>query len=82
MKYLNYLESTWEEFRDEIKEENSLLLIPIGCLEEHGPHLPINCDCVIGEKICESVATDCNIILGPPIRFGESRKTQGLPGTM
>jgi len=82
MKFLNYLEATWEEFRDAIKEKNSLILIPVGCLEEHGPHLPINCDCVIGEKICEIVAVDNQIILGPPIRFGVSRTTQGFPGTM
>jgi len=82
VKYLNYLEATWEEFRDAIKEKNSLILIPVGCLEEHGPHLPINCDCVIGEKICEMVAVDNQVILGPPIRYGVSRTTQGFPGTM
>lgn len=82
MKYINYLESTWEEFKDAVREKSSLILIPIGCLEEHGPHLPINCDCVIGEKICETVAVDNQIILGPPVRYGVSRTTQGFPGTM
>jgi len=82
MKFLNYLESTWEEFRDEARENNSLILIPVGCIEEHGPHLPLNCDCVIGEKICETVAKENNIILGPPIRYGVSRTTQGFPGTL
>lgn len=82
MRYLNYLESTWEEFGEVIKENNSLILIPVGCLEEHGPHLPINCDCVIGEKICEIVAVNNQVILGPPIRYGVSRTTQGFPGTM
>ncbi len=82
MKYLNYLDATWEDFRDEINEENSLILIPVGCLEEHGPHLPINTDCVISEKICENVAKKSYIILGPPVRFGVCRKTQGFPGTL
>ena len=82
MKFLNYLTATWEEFQDVIKEKKSLILIPVGCIEEHGPHLPLNTDCIIGEKICEIVAKENNIILGPPIRYGVSRTTQGLPGTL
>ncbi|MHA1438819.1 MAG: creatininase family protein [Promethearchaeota archaeon] len=82
MKFLNYLESTWEDFKEEINQENSTILIPVGCLEEHGPHLPLNCDCVIGEKICEYVAKKNRIILGPPVRYGISRTTQGFPGTL
>jgi len=82
MRYLEYLTATWEEFRDEIKEESSLILIPVGCVEEHGPHLPLNTDCIIGETICESVAQQTQIILGPPIRYGVSRTTQGFPGTL
>ncbi|MHA1149643.1 MAG: creatininase family protein [Promethearchaeota archaeon] len=82
MKYINYIYATWEDFDKATKEENSLLLIPVGCLEEHGPHLPLSTDCIIGERICEEVAKDIDIILGPPIRFGVSRTTQGFPGTL
>ena len=82
MKFLEYLNATWEEFRDEIKEKNSLILIPIGCLEEHGPHLPINTDGIIAEKMCEIVAKKNNVILGPPVIYGVCRTTQGVPGTI
>lgn len=82
MIYLNYLEASWDEFRDAIINKNSLILISIGCLEEHGPHLPLSTDCIIGDKICEIVAKQNNIILGPPIQFGVSRTTQGFPGTL
>jgi creatinine amidohydrolase len=82
MKYLNYLKATWEEFRDIVKEKNSLILIPVGCVEEHGPHLPVSSDCIIAEKICETVAKENKIILGPPIKYGVSRTTQGVPGTL
>ncbi|TFG20451.1 MAG: creatininase family protein [Promethearchaeota archaeon] len=82
MKYLNYLNATWEEFDKAVKESHSLILIPVGCLEEHGPHLPLSTDCIIGEKICEQVAQETDIIVGPPIRFGVSRTTQGFPGTL
>jgi len=82
MKYLDYGKSTWEEFNEAIIEKSSLILIPIGCLEEHGPHLPLNTDGIIAKKICQFVAKLNNIILGPTILFGTSRTTQGFPGTI
>ncbi|MHA1337327.1 MAG: creatininase family protein [Promethearchaeota archaeon] len=82
MTYLNYLNATWEDFKKEIDSGKSIILIPVGCIEEHGPHLPLNTDCLIAEKLCETVVKECEIILGPPIRFGVSRSTQGFPGTL
>ncbi len=82
MKYLEYLNATWEEFRAAINEKNALMLIPIGCLEEHGPHLPLNCDGIIAERICQTVAKLNDVILGPTILFGVCRTTQGFPGTI
>lgn len=82
VKLKNYIEQSWEEFQEAIKEDNSLILIPIGCLEEHGPHLPINTDGFIATKICEIVAEKNDIILGPEVLFGTSRTTQGFPGTI
>src|ERR1700675_2567750 len=30
--------------------ENSILCLPIGSIEQHGPHLPLNTDCVLAEE--------------------------------
>ena len=33
---------TWEEYRDVITK--NLVILPVGSLEQHGPHLPLNVD--------------------------------------
>lgn len=37
-------------------EKNSLILLPVGQVEEHGPHLPLECDCIIARETARSVA--------------------------
>ncbi|MFO8020577.1 MAG: creatininase family protein [Promethearchaeia archaeon] len=82
MPYVNHLKGTWKEFQEMAEKKDSIVLIPIGCIEEHGPHLPINTDGIIAEKMCKHVAKETDIILGPTVRFGVSRTTQGFPGTL
>lgn len=46
---------TSPEIEQAVKKD-TLVLIPVGQVEEHGPHLPVNCDCVIAEKTAQEVA--------------------------
>lgn len=82
MAYIDHLNATWKEFEKKADEENSIVLIPFGCVEEHGPHLPINTDGIIAEKMSKQVAKEEKIILAPTVLFGVSRTTQGFPGTL
>ena len=60
------------------------IIIPIGCMEEHGPHLPLSTDGMLAMAFAEAVARDGSvpIIAGPLVDFGVSVLTQGFPGTM
>ena len=40
----------------EAAERDSLILIPVGQVEEHGPHLPLGCDCIIARETARAVA--------------------------
>ena len=42
-----------EEFEDAIKKSGGLCIIPIGCIEKHGQHLPVGTDMFIARKIIE-----------------------------
>jgi creatinine amidohydrolase len=45
----------------EIKEaadSDTLILLPVGQVEEHGPHLPLECDCIIARETAKAVAED------------------------
>ncbi len=63
---------------------NAAIIIPIGCMEEHGPHLPLATDSMIAMSFAEAVAKDESlpIIAGPLIDFGVSVLTQGFPGSI
>ncbi|MEM7698348.1 MAG: creatininase family protein [Verrucomicrobiota bacterium] len=60
-----------------------LIILPIGATEQHGPHLPINCDTVIAERICEAASAKTQIPLLPTLRVTvSSGHTSKWPGTI
>ncbi len=63
---------------------NAAIIIPIGCMEEHGPHLPLATDSMLAIAFAEAVARDGSfpVVAGPLVDFGESVLTQGFPGSI
>lgn len=65
----------------------SLLILPIGTTEEHGPHLPVDTDARIaaayGARLVEAVATDLPVLLMDTICYGYSMQImRQWPGTI
>ena len=56
---INFEKNSWP-FLKECIEKNALVLMPIGAIEQHGPHLPIDTDMTIARKISEAVAQKLN----------------------
>ena len=48
-----------EEFKKAVEISNGLCILPIGCLEKHGQHLPVGTDSLHGIGIAERAADDC-----------------------
>ncbi|HXG74139.1 MAG TPA: creatininase family protein [Candidatus Nitrosotenuis sp.] len=48
------------------------VLIPVGSLEQHGPHLPVSTDSDIVSEIARQVAKRCGLWLLPTISYGVS----------
>lgn len=83
---LLFEEMTWPEVRDAASRGLPLVL-PVGATEQHGPHLPLNTDCLIPVGIAREVSRTLPLVIGPPIRFGaKSRPLSGggesFPGTV
>lgn len=64
--------------RDEVKEKVSdgVVIIPVGAIEQHGPHLPLNTDTVIIEeitdKVCEFFEGEYPVLKIPVVSYGNS----------
>ncbi|MGH7776754.1 MAG: creatininase [Candidatus Dormibacterales bacterium] len=77
---------TWPEVRD-AAAAGLPVVVPMGSTEQHGPHLPLNTDCVIPVGIALEAARRLPLVVAPPIRFGAmSRPLSGggesFPGTL
>ena len=60
-----------------------LLVVPLGSLEQHGPHLPMDTDtriaCAVASRACAGRA---GVGLAPPIAIGASGEHADFPGTL
>ncbi|MFB6123218.1 MAG: creatininase [Haloferacaceae archaeon] len=61
-------ELTWEEFDDHV--DGSVVFVPVGSTEQHGPHLPLNVDTVIATEFSRRVARRVDGLVAPPLPYG------------
>jgi creatinine amidohydrolase len=79
-------EQSWPEIQAHINRR-SLLLLPVGTTEEHGPHLPVDCDARIaaayGERLARALEAEIPVLLMDTVRYGYSMKImRQWPGTI
>lgn len=65
-------------------KKNSLVIIPVGAIEQHGPHLPLGVDSMIAEVACDGLYERLPdaVWFGPALAFGKSNEHVGFPGTL
>jgi creatinine amidohydrolase/Fe(II)-dependent formamide hydrolase-like protein len=77
-------ELTWPEARKRF-EEVDVALLPVGAVEQHGPHLPLDTDAYDAQILCREVAMRCSdpkpIVL-PLIPYGVSYHHDDFAGTI
>jgi len=75
-------ELTWPQI-DALERQRTLFILPVGMIEEHGPHLPVGAD-TLGVTYEASGASrrvsralpDWNVVMMPPINYGHSGANQ------
>ncbi|HEU5038009.1 MAG TPA: mycofactocin biosynthesis peptidyl-dipeptidase MftE [Nocardioides sp.] len=60
---------------------SGLVLVPLGSVEQHGPHLPLDTDTVIAVAVAERVAAELGAWVAPALSYGSSGEHQSFPGT-
>lgn len=59
------------DLRKIIKKQKAVI-IPVGSIEQHGPHLPVSTDSDIVSEIAKRVSDKCNFLLVPTVSYGVS----------
>lgn len=63
--------------------DRPLVLVPVGSVEQHGPHLPLDTDTRIAVAVAEAVAArHGSALVAPAIAYGSSGEHDGFPGTV
>lgn len=79
-------EKTWQEIRELSSSSNSVIILPLGTVEQHGPHLPLGTDTFILEGVlvesCRKSKQKNNILILPTIPYGFSHLHTYFPGTI
>jgi creatinine amidohydrolase len=74
---------SWTDVRDEIaKDPVPIVLVPIGVVEQHGPHLPLNEDSMVAEWVAERISERTGALVAPVLNYGYSPTFRGYPGTI
>jgi mycofactocin precursor peptide peptidase len=70
---------TWPETAG----DNRLLVVPVGSLEQHGPHLPLDTDTRIAVAAAHGLAgRRTDVVVAPAVPYGASGEHQCFPGTV
>jgi creatinine amidohydrolase len=80
-------ELTWPEARRVARDRRSLVLLPLGAVEQHGPHLPLAVDWLGAEELARRVAPPLRRagwrpILAPSLPYGVSALAERWSGTV
>jgi creatinine amidohydrolase len=78
--------ATWEEVRD-LDPSPSVAILPVGALEAHGPHLPMDTDVIIAQAMAREGArllseAGHSVLLLPPLTYTSAPFAAGFSGTV
>ena len=79
----SYRHLTWPEIKEAVAKKR-VALLPVGSMEGHGPHLPVDADSVIAEGVCRRVAAAIpgRVVVLPTVVYGISGHHMDFPGTI
>jgi creatinine amidohydrolase len=80
---LRWDERSWPEIQAIRDGGGRMLLLPVGAIEQHGPHLPVNVDAVFAESFCCYASARTGVPVLPAITYACSLgHTDRWPGTI
>ncbi len=81
-KVKNYLPHMTVPEVEAFLTKSDMVIIPVGALEQHGPHLPIGTDILSGIERCKLIAQERDILVAPILFAGQSPYHMGFSGSI
>lgn len=82
---MKFYELNQEQAKRYLPEKNMVVLLPVGAVEVHGDHLPLDTDCRlangIAEKVEERLGTEYCAVL-PCVPYGQVWSLRDVPGSI
>jgi creatinine amidohydrolase len=83
-KSVMWKELTAADLREKA-EADAVVLLPVGSMEQHGPHLPVGVDTFLSEGVCkataEAIAGEMPIVVAPTLWCGMAEHHMAFGGT-
>jgi creatinine amidohydrolase len=73
---------TWPQVREQIETGRDTVVVALGATEQHGPHMPLATDALIGDHLARRLADRLDAFVAPTLRVGCSEHHLGFAGTM
>lgn len=70
MSEVNIMRMDAFTYREKVADPLATMLIPVGSVEQHGPHMPLGVDTMLSTLMAELVAEQIGGLVGPTIVFG------------
>jgi creatinine amidohydrolase len=78
-----YEKLTWEEINERIADQ-PICVVPVGAVEQHGPHLPLDVDMVLVSRVAQAAGERLGgkALVLPCIPYGYTGHVMDFPGTI
>ncbi|MFE4230032.1 creatininase family protein [Arthrobacter sp. NPDC056886] len=72
---------SWTDAAEAVRA-NPVVLLPIGAIEQHGAHLPLDEDALVADHVAKAISSATGAIVAPTIPYGHSHNLRGYTGTI
>jgi len=61
---------SWVDYETRLKRDQPAILLPVGALEQHGPHLPLGTDGMLSSAVAADAAARIGALVAPGLSYG------------
>jgi len=72
----------WPEIRTHVQAGRRTIVVAFGATEQHGPHLPLATDTLLGDELARRVAERLDALIAPTVTIGCSSHHLAFAGTL